>query len=477
MKTFKQKAVYAALAGVTFLSAGVANAVNTNPEGLGEALIYPYYTTRNGASTLVSVVNTTDAPKAVKVRILEGKNSREVLDFNLFLSPKDVWTASITTPEGATGARLDTSDRSCVYPEIIRASGYAFVNYAFAGDSDASLDRTREGYIEIIEMASIRTGSAVGDDVTHNAAGQPSCKLISDIALKSTFEDYDLPTGGLFGAGTLISAGMSTGYNATALQGLGYTDGVTSAGSTNPTLNSGQNKVAVVVDSPASSTTRITAAAFNRPIDAVSATIMADEAYGEYSYTALNSGLTFSNDWVLTFPTKRLYVNPTVVAPFQRAWDTATSRACHDITIHSYDREEGSGTSEDLPSPLPPTGKNGLCYESTVVSMGGLKDSASRVLASKNAIGITPYQSKPASGGGWATLRFDASVTPTLGALGSSQQTTVTSGIIAPQTTGAVTFHGLPVVGFSVSEAKFANASASFNSSYSLSFKRKITQQ
>ena len=33
---------------------------------------------------------TTSLTKAVKVRFLDGKNGREVLDFNLFLSPADV---------------------------------------------------------------------------------------------------------------------------------------------------------------------------------------------------------------------------------------------------------------------------------------------------------------------------------------------------------------------------------------------------
>ncbi len=47
MKTFKQKSLYAALAGVSALGAtGAAQAVNINPDGLGQVLIYPYYTAR-----------------------------------------------------------------------------------------------------------------------------------------------------------------------------------------------------------------------------------------------------------------------------------------------------------------------------------------------------------------------------------------------------------------------------------------------
>ncbi|HXU54529.1 MAG TPA: hypothetical protein VN744_03790, partial [Casimicrobiaceae bacterium] len=101
MNTFKRKSLYAALAGVSALGVtGAAQAVNLNPDGLGQVLIYPYYTTRadaggNAYTSLLSVVNTTSSAKAVKVRFLEGKSSKEVLDFNLFLSKHDVWTAAI----------------------------------------------------------------------------------------------------------------------------------------------------------------------------------------------------------------------------------------------------------------------------------------------------------------------------------------------------------------------------------------------
>src|ERR1700693_3426983 len=116
MNTFKRKSLYAALAGVGALGVtGAAQAVNVNPDGLGQVLIYPYYTTRadgagNAFATLMSVINSTASAKAVKVRFLEGKNSREVLDFNLFLSAFDVWTAGIV--QAGTGAGVFMSDHS-----------------------------------------------------------------------------------------------------------------------------------------------------------------------------------------------------------------------------------------------------------------------------------------------------------------------------------------------------------------------------
>src|SRR5690349_1422760 len=122
MNIFKKKSLCTALAGIGALGAvGAAQAVNLNPDGLGQVLIYPYYTVRNDSAgnaynSLLSVVNSTASVKAVKVRFLEGKNSAEVLDFNLFLSAKDVWTAAVVplgAAVGATnGAGIVTNDAS-----------------------------------------------------------------------------------------------------------------------------------------------------------------------------------------------------------------------------------------------------------------------------------------------------------------------------------------------------------------------------
>src|SRR5512142_2923562 len=121
MNTFKRKALFTAvLAGLG--AAGTAEAVYLNPNNTGQVLVYPYYTVQqsNGGSwnTYLSIVNTTSRVKAVKVRFLEGKTSAEVLDFNLFLSPNDVWTAAVIPSDNTTtspGAMV-TADRSCTAP-------------------------------------------------------------------------------------------------------------------------------------------------------------------------------------------------------------------------------------------------------------------------------------------------------------------------------------------------------------------------
>jgi hypothetical protein len=479
MKSFTQKAIYSAIAGSSLMLAAGANAVNVNNDGLGEVLLYPYYTVRAGTTTLLTVVNTTTTAKAVKVRINEGKNSAEVLDFNLWLSPKDVWTAAIVPT--ADGAGITTTDKSCTNPKVTGTVG--FRNNAYATDNAAlrTLDRTREGYIEMIEMATVVRGSKTEADVTHDA-GVPDCLLVTNAAVASRLADYDNPTGGLFGSGTLVANSMSTSYNATAIEGFGYTNGVTASGTVFPNLNSGSNLTAVVVDSLGTGTSRITAANFGvgRGVDAVSAVIMHSAVLGEYGFDK-----TFNTDWVVTMPTKRFYVNaPTPRAPFQRVWNgttaTGNGTACVDIAINSYDREEGSSVADDDFSPTGETGIPQLCWEATVVSFGSTAATASGVTGSTNVARYNAYQAAGASGG-WAELTFgnalsNPAFTPALGALPSSQQTIVSSAGIGAPVVGAVTFGGLPAIGFSIVTATFPVASANFNNSYNLNFRRNITR-
>jgi hypothetical protein len=164
-------AVLAGLAGVAGI-AGTAHAVNLNQDGLGEVLIYPYFTSNDGNQTILTVVNTTDEAKAVKVRFLEGFNSREVLDFNLYLSKHDVWVASIVDGAvlGGSGPHLVIPDTSCTVPYLygmgVEEHGFglqAFLPYAYTGDNadggPSDISRAAEGYFEVIEM-----GQMTGDD-------------------------------------------------------------------------------------------------------------------------------------------------------------------------------------------------------------------------------------------------------------------------------------------------------------------------
>ena len=229
----------------SFLGAASANAAqpaSVSPEGIGQVLIYPYYTVRNGWSTLLSIVNNDLANgKAVKLRFLEGKNGAVVASANVFLAPNDMWTAAVL-PGGANGApQLVSNDESCTYP-LLRVAKTAtgqttqptlsFDTKAIVADGDAialqTIDRLREGYFEAIEMASVpfnRSGSPsllqlqIGTTQPPGRLNKPACAAISDAELVGYSNDVTPASGGLSGAATLVNVleGASAEYSPVAL--------------------------------------------------------------------------------------------------------------------------------------------------------------------------------------------------------------------------------------------------------------------
>ena len=170
-------AVGAVLAAAAFSMP--AHAVNHTDNGLGEVGLAPYYTVRSGYDTNISVVNTSDRyVVAFKIRFREGANSRDARDFNVFLSPNDVWTATVTMgPDGVTPI-IQTRDTSCTAPWRRDTGGNAgsvfvpkegapgvyYLNMTsidYTGGTSLPADgyvtdpviaRTQEGHFEIIEM-------------------------------------------------------------------------------------------------------------------------------------------------------------------------------------------------------------------------------------------------------------------------------------------------------------------------------------
>jgi len=435
MNTFKKTTLYTALAGIGALGmAGTASAVHVNPDGLGQVLIYPYYTTQTSGvaqpfNSLLSVVNSTSSAKAVKVRFLEGKNSREVLDFNLYLSPRDVWVAGIV-PTGltaASGAGIYTPDKSCTTPVVSAdaTNPTPFVNFAYVGDSGGDgLDRTREGYVEIIEMGNVTGVTAAA--VTHSA-GVPACTgsaLADAVAQANTV----LGNGGLFGGITLINvlSGEDVTADAVALEAFRTTGSPIwfAPGVTLPDLTLANPPQAEIFNGSTATTY-----SFATGIDAVSAALMHNTLMNEYVLDATTKSGT---DWVVTFPTKRFYVSgSTASPPFQRPF--SGGQACDDVAITTWDREERSITVLTGFSPPAPTSPVSLCYEANVVTFKG-----SNVLGSANLKDLTAATLPTGAQNGWALFDLTSSLS------GSVTAHRLTS------TAPVATFNGLPVIGFMV---------------------------
>ncbi|GAA4818262.1 hypothetical protein GCM10011365_11700 [Marinicella pacifica] len=412
-------AVIAGLAGVAGV-ASVGNAVHVNPEGTGQVLIYPYYSLHNGLNTTYSVVNTTEAVKAIKVRFLEGKNSREVLDFNVYLSEYDVWTGVIgpwtsniangyLNHAGEDSGAHASSDNSCA-PRLNK-SLQEFLPYEIEKDflltndpSTADLVRSREGHFEVLEMGEVI--GAHGAAATHTSSGVPlDCGFLEDSWNAGAWAvnpntDMEPATGGLFGAASIVGVeeGFNVSYDAVALQDF-WPEGSfnhTNPGSLSPNIADGTTNSVVFNDGVALSSSWISGA------QAVSAVFMRDEVYNEYNF---ESDVEGKSQWVVTFPTKYFHVNGTTIPPFTSQWDGY--KACETFTINVWDREEKFNTTQGGISPPPPGGSDPqLCYEANTIEFrppGG-------VVGDYNFLGANNLTSvEGVSGGtanGWARVNF-----------------------------------------------------------------------
>ena len=394
-------AVLAGLAGAAGL-AGTAQAVNLNPDGLGQVLIYPYYSANGGNTTLMSVVNTTDNAKAVKVRYQEGFNSREVLDFNLYLSHHDVWVAAIANGAPAPdypGTAYDTDtiliipDDSCTVPYLyedyqveLATGGLAgiqpFLDYSYTGKlNDGGPDdeqRAAEGYMVLIEMGTITPGSDTEKaitHVTHKATkdtpewyGPGDCQELVDnwtggasnvddgIWYKEAiggdlqaFTDTERNSGGLFGGGAVINPGNGAmfSYDAKAIQGFDTTaDGIHYVpGNDHPSLDDGNESDAwVFFGVPQNKAVELQ---YPFSVEAVSAVFMHEFTMNEY--TTASSPADAATEWVVNFPTKKFYVDTLYVQDEQTAWQPTKNVASCNYWKPGYTYPTTKALNTDIP--------------------------------------------------------------------------------------------------------------------------------
>jgi hypothetical protein len=464
-------AVVAGIAGVAGF-AGLANAVDLNPDGLGQVLIYPYYTVNKSQATIFSVVNTDPVNgKAVKVRFLEGYNSREVLDFNLYLSVNDVWTATITqSGDESSAAQVNTTDQSCTDPSVLDNGPVLFRTAAFDGtgpvpadDGPQTADRTREGYMEIISMGDIDPASALAGLITHVDGVPPGCSSVNDSVASAGVVP---PTGGLFGEADIVNVGEGTlfAYTADALDGFSATGLYTPPSNLNPSLQDANSAEAVNGVARAYVFTnggQLVTADYAFGIDAVSAVYMSDAIYNTY---IVSPGLGANTDWIVTFPTKRFYVDDLYGAgvpfpPFVEAFSGGQSNVV--VVPSIFDREENTVVVQGDFSPPISSQPNSLPFEVNVISFltqTGAGD-PSGVLGSFLRPNIVPFAQY-----GW--LKLD---------LTSGDGGHQLPGGVTPA--GAdVTFNGLPTTGYMAYNVINVNAQPGMLANYGGLFRHRASR-
>ncbi|ARU06293.1 hypothetical protein CCO03_17855 [Comamonas serinivorans] len=194
------------------VGSSTASEVQLAPSAVGHYLFTPYFTTQSQNNTLLSVVNTdTVNGKAVKVRFRGAANSDDILDFTLFLSPGDVWTASLK--QGVNGLTEITSpDNSCTLPQDITNVPFRTGRLDQSLSDAALASHTREGYVEFLNMADVPPGSALYKNIKH-VKGVAPCDLaaFADVLNTSVVTadeareaGLDNPTDGLTGGWTIL---------------------------------------------------------------------------------------------------------------------------------------------------------------------------------------------------------------------------------------------------------------------------------
>lgn len=427
-----------------------ASAVSLAPEGVGQALIYPYYTVQsnggNPFNTYISVTNTSStAPKALRVRFRESRNGAEVASLNLYLVQNDVWTAAIV-PDGQ-GTRLISADRTCTHPSLAQASGalpppagLAFSNAAYTGafadGAGAGLDRTREGYIEILEMG-VLTGT-MANAAIHTAAGvPPNCPALTGLTSASVTK----PTGGLMGSLTIINVANGQDFTvpAEALESLASQPYFRPVEDPYPSFNAAEiDPVSVVTTREA-----VYRSMWPRGVDAVTAALMRVPML-EY---AKDSAVNAATDYVLTMPTRALMVTATTAQPpfspgrwqSRCAFGQGTTRPGDEFIATYFDRAQRTNT-------LPSLGAVGgqqidylvLCGTTHVVTIDN--GAPQRVVLGSLAETVSfPLNLRPGFVNGWGRLSGGDKM-----AMTSLAQSTRFDLAAGTSTTGAHVYRGLP---------------------------------
>lgn len=313
-----------------------AAAVRLSLDNSGQVLLFPLYLTGDGFQTLFEVRNLDDRGKALRFVVKDPVNGRPTLSLNIYLKPRDSWSAALVDPdldaatlENASGVLVPWTDESCTFPArgSVAPEGLLLSAEHFTEDLGDAVVTTRRafGLVEVYEMGTLDPALA-GDCDAIAARWAAGGVWRADPAA-----DIGAPAGGVEGYSVIIQTaqGRAHQYEAIALA-----DFRTSALHTNP-QSSRQPNLADV--QPAESRVLETVAFGNRtlqvervstwsefPVHAVDALLMTTQARTDYSVSPDTKAVTFT---ALSFPTRPYHVDlqrfylaaeqPRIAAPFR----------------------------------------------------------------------------------------------------------------------------------------------------------------
>ncbi|MEW8624736.1 MAG: hypothetical protein AB2551_03175 [Candidatus Thiodiazotropha sp.] len=136
-------------------ASGSTYAVHLNHDRTGQVALLPFYSVENNYITNFTLTNTTEKYKSVRVRIVDSLLGADLLNINVYLSPYDVWNATLRNNPQTGLPNLITEDASCTYPSKASLQAGIDIQNIYTATTDNELTT---GYIEVIEMGDIADG-------------------------------------------------------------------------------------------------------------------------------------------------------------------------------------------------------------------------------------------------------------------------------------------------------------------------------
>ena len=179
---FKPLGIAAAVAAA---SVGTVNVANAQPavanNALGDLALVPYYTVNGEWITGIHIVNTSDRTQVVKFRFRRALDSLDALDFNVVMSPEDVYAGFLSDDENGNIAWA-ADDTTCTVPAT--TDGKLAMPAIYRGTPGED-DDAATGYVEIIAM-----GTPVDEDEPIAVAAEHEADTLTPLdcaAVRSNF--------------------------------------------------------------------------------------------------------------------------------------------------------------------------------------------------------------------------------------------------------------------------------------------------
>lgn len=319
--------------------AGSALAVELAQEDVGDVLIFPVYAAdATGWETKISVINTkVDESVVAKVVIRGAVYSQELLDFFIYLSPTDMWTATVYNDNGTV--KIFSDDDSVLSSVNVWADDVPMDQPL----QNNSCDIEEFGYITVFEA--------------WNSGPNDTLLSAPPVDKDEIFDRFQLVTSGFDG----VYANALTGTYEIKLPALGLSADENAVALQDYDVNA---KLALGVETFLGQTA-------NTTVDEVERELAKDAAFMQY----YNDGQNISAH-MFTFPTKKTTIDSdcditSVLGPFWTQ-NTDSPDYCAEYGLKYFDLQENTpGSTDPIFSPVPEEEKNEFCDEWNVLVSGG----------------------------------------------------------------------------------------------------------